>query len=249
MEINTKYENYPTAGRQPETFEVKLLVLGLKETEHQFLSFIVRSSRISRRPHIVLLDEADGKDADVVLIDLADEYAKKWVGDKSWLHSKVVISVDGETVHGGTAVQRPIKWAYLPTLLAKLREQSKSISVLVVDDSLAVRAQVRSLLESRGLLVTDVENADTAIKLAAATRYACILMDVLMPGMDGYEACRRIKENAQFGLQSTVVMLTSKSSPFDRIKGMMAGCDAYLTKPINPEKLQHVISHYVEKPA
>ena len=69
-----------------------------------------------------------------------------------------------------------------------------------------------------------------------------------MPGIDGYEACRRIKAKRFFNHSSNVVMLTSKSSPFDHIMGKMAGCDAYLSKPIDPGKLYEVISHYVEKP-
>jgi twitching motility two-component system response regulator PilG len=124
----------------------------------------------------------------------------------------------------------------------------RSNSVLVVDDSIAVRAQLRSLLERRGFSVTEVQNAEIGVKFAADTSYTCILMDVLMDGMNGYEACRQIKANAKGSKKANVVMLTSKSSPFDRIKGKMAGCDAYLTKPFNPEQLHEVISRFVESP-
>ena len=82
------------------------------------------------------------------------------------------------------------------------------------------------------------------IETAARARYTCILMDVLMPGMDGYEACRRIKARARTGEGPPIVMLTSKSSPFDRIRGKMAGCDAYLTKPIDPNDLYQVVLRY-----
>lgn len=69
-------------------------------------------------------------------------------------------------------------------------------------------------------------------------------MDVMMPGMNGYEACRRSKARSRTGEAPAVVMLTSKTSPFDRIRGKMAGCDAYLSKPINSNKLQTVLSDY-----
>jgi twitching motility two-component system response regulator PilG len=122
-----------------------------------------------------------------------------------------------------------------------------STSVLVVDDSLAVRSLLRSLLASHGLKVTAVDNAEAALKAAAADDFACVLLDVLMPGMDGYEACRQIKANAHGGNIPAVVMLTSKSSSFDRIRGKMAGCDAYLTKPIDPDYLSEIILRFITK--
>ena len=118
--------------------------------------------------------------------------------------------------------------------------------VLVVDDSLAVRAHLRSLLEGRGIAVTLVESAEAGIEAASATRFGCILMDVLMPGIDGYEACRRIKAASRAARQRTpIVMLTSKSSPFDRIRGKMAGCDAYLTKPVDATVLHTVLAPFI----
>jgi twitching motility two-component system response regulator PilG len=66
-------------------------------------------------------------------------------------------------------------------------------------------------------------------------------MDVVMPGVDGYEGCREIKR-LQRRQVLPVVMLTSKSSPFDRIRGRMAGCDAYLAKPVDDEELKHVLA-------
>lgn len=120
--------------------------------------------------------------------------------------------------------------------------------VLVVDDSLAVRAYLRSLLESRGFAVTVADCAEAGIAAAAAAPYACILMDVLMPGINGYEACRSIKSRSRAGSAPAIVMLTSKSSPFDHIRGKMAGCDAYLTKPVNPARLHEVLLSYVAVP-
>jgi two-component system cell cycle response regulator len=117
-------------------------------------------------------------------------------------------------------------------------------SVLVVDDSLAVRALMRSMLEARGFTVTDADSAEAGIDASAAEHYACILMDVLMPGIDGYEACRRIKTRSRNGSGPAIVMLTSKSSPFDRIRGKMAGCDAYLTKPVDAKNLYDVLLRY-----
>jgi twitching motility two-component system response regulator PilG len=220
------------------------------------LDAVVKLSQ-KRKPKINLLTYARAESADVVMIDAADAQAKNWAGSQPWLESKVVIWVDASSAQGGFAVRRPIQWSSLPMLLVRALEQvpkkagtvsvglSGGNSVLVVDDSVAVRGQLRALLERRGLIVSEVESAEAAIKMAADTSYACILMDVLMHGMDGYEACRLIKASAS-GKKANIVMLTSRTSPFDRIRGKMAGCDAYLTKPVDPSRLYETISHYTE---
>ncbi|HEY8049741.1 MAG TPA: response regulator, partial [Ramlibacter sp.] len=73
----------------------------------------------------------------------------------------------------------------------------------------------------------------------------CVFMDVLMPGVDGFEACRRIK--ARRGALP-VVMLTSKSSPFDRVRGKIAGCDTYLTKPVDIVQLRDALGRHIALP-
>ncbi len=241
----------------PDESALKLLVQGFTLPELQLLDTIVQLSR-RRQPRIELLH--DGENADVVMIDAADSQARKWAANQRWLAHKAVIWVDAPGEAGPTLLHRPVLWSALPVLLARALEKTPSTAacaaakpesnaVLVVDDSAAVRAQLRALLESRGLAVADVDSAEAALAAAAESHYACILMDVLMPGIDGYEACRRVKANTHDGAAPTVVMLTSKSSPFDRIRGKMAGCDAYLTKPVDPEHLYEVISRYTATPA
>lgn len=119
-------------------------------------------------------------------------------------------------------------------------------SVLVVDDSLAVRAHLRSQLELRGFVVTDADSVQTAMGKVTTQTFDCVLMDVLMPGADGYEGCRQIKARQRSGRTLPVIMLTSKTSPFDRIRGKMAGCDAYLTKPVDPEQLYEVLTQQLQ---
>lgn len=114
---------------------------------------------------------------------------------------------------------------------------------LVVDDSLAVRKQVEIEF---GLLDTDVDcvdSAETAIEAASKTAYDIIFMDVVMPGMDGYAACKRIKRSL-LNKSTPVVLLTSRSSSFDKIKGTLAGCDSYLVKPINHNEFESIVNQY-----
>lgn len=114
--------------------------------------------------------------------------------------------------------------------------------ILIVDDSLAVRNFLRSQLEGWGYRVTESDQAEAGVALATAKPFSAVLMDVLLPGIDGYEACRRIKSQASGTRTVPVVMLTSRSSPFDRIRGKMAGCDAYLTKPVDAADLATTLS-------
>lgn len=117
--------------------------------------------------------------------------------------------------------------------------------VLVVDDSLAVRQQLQSFLAKRGMNADFADSGDEAIARCQNVPYVCILLDVLMPGMDGYETCRRIKALPHMLKRVKVIMLTSRTSPFDRIRGKMAGCDAYLTKPVQAQTLYTTLNEYL----
>jgi two-component system cell cycle response regulator len=248
-----------SADAAPAEAPLMLLVKGFNPMELRLLMGTVMLSR-RRHPRIELVGDECSKNADAIMIDAADPQARAWADGQDWLKHKTVIWVDSAAVpHGHTQIKRPVQWPALPMLLARAlehgpdsqpaaaptpRTSTTRAPVLVIDDSLAVRAYLRSLLEPRGFVLTEADSAEVGIAAAASARYACILMDVLMPGMDGYEACRRIKARARSGEGPAIVMLTSKSSPFDRIRGKMAGCDAYLTKPINPNDLYEVVLRY-----
>lgn len=235
---------------------LKLLVKGFSSMEHKLLQGVVQLSK-RRPPRIDLADEAAVESADVIMIDAHDPQAMAWASSQDWLQHKPVIWVDGSAAHSGhTLVKRPIQWPILPVLLYQALEQGSKKQttspvaianrrILVIDDSLAVRAHLNSLLEPRGFSVAEADSAEAGIQLAATSSYPCILMDVMMPGIDGYEACRRIKASHPKGHAPAIVMLTSKSSPFDRIRGKMAGCDDYLTKPVDADHLHEVLSRYV----
>lgn len=110
----------------------------------------------------------------------------------------------------------------------------RPLHALIVDDSLTVREQLRSALDRAGIMSDQAENAEAAMLKIAANTYDVVFLDVVMPGADGYEVCRTIKKNA-YTRSIPVLMLTSRSSPFDRARGALAGCDSYLVKPITWE--------------
>ena len=117
-------------------------------------------------------------------------------------------------------------------------------SVLVVDDNQTVREFMKSKLATFGFNVDYAENGEQAIGYTGQKHYACVFLDVIMPGIDGYQVCKLIKSNRS-AQKTAVVMLTSKDSPFDKIRGSMSGCDAYLTKPVDEEKLLETIAKFL----
>jgi CheY-like chemotaxis protein len=116
--------------------------------------------------------------------------------------------------------------------------------VLVVDDNTTVREFMKSKLAPFNFNVDYAESGEQAVGLTGQRRYTCVFLDVVMPGIDGYQVCKLIKSKKSLG-KTAVVMLTSKSSPFDKIRGAMAGCDAYLTKPVDEEKLLETIVRFL----
>jgi twitching motility two-component system response regulator PilG len=117
-------------------------------------------------------------------------------------------------------------------------------SVLVVDDNATVREFMKNKLAAFNFNVDFAENGEQAIGFTGQKYYTCIFLDVVMPGIDGYQVCKLIKSN-RTAQKTAVVMLTSKDSPFDKIRGSMSGCDAYLTKPVDEEKLLETIVKFL----
>lgn len=128
----------------------------------------------------------------------------------------------------------------MPELIPALPAES----VLVVDDSATVRAFMRSRLAPFRFDIDYAENGEAAVSMAQAKRYTCIFLDIIMPGIDGYQVCKRIKSDAATR-GSAVVMLSSKSSPFDKFRGSWAGCDAYLGKPVGEDELLATIARFL----
>ena len=120
------------------------------------------------------------------------------------------------------------------------------LTALVVDDSLTVRRQLEAALDRAGVRALSAENAEMAMGEMSKRGFDLIFLDVVMPGIDGYELCRKIKQNPY--LRGTpVLMLTSRSSPFDRARGALAGCDTYLVKPITWQAFYEAVDRVLAK--
>lgn len=119
--------------------------------------------------------------------------------------------------------------------------------ILVVDDSdIALRFMARCLGEF-GFEVHLARSGQEALARIAEQHFEFVFMDVTMPGLDGYQACKQIKKfNYADGRRApAVVMLTSRDGMVDKMRGTFAGCDAYLTKPLQQQALLKVVGDHV----
>lgn len=118
-------------------------------------------------------------------------------------------------------------------------------TVLVVDDNASVRMFMKAKLAPFNFEVDFAETGEEAVGLTGTREYTCVFLDVVLPGIDGYQVCKLIKANKHAIKKTAVVMLTSRSSPFDKLRGSLAGCDEYLTKPLDEDRLLEVIAQFL----
>jgi putative two-component system response regulator len=105
---------------------------------------------------------------------------------------------------------------------------------LVVEDDVKLAALLRRGLVEDGHVVDVVRTGDDALWMAGATDYDAIVLDVMLVGRDGFDVCRRLRRN---GVWSPVLMLTARDAVEDRVEGLAAGADDFLSKPVNSQEL------------
>jgi twitching motility two-component system response regulator PilG len=132
-----------------------------------------------------------------------------------------------------------------PLDAAAERKRALGDTVLVVDDNASVRMFMKAKLAPFNFEVDFAETGEEAVGLTGSREYTCVFLDVVLPGIDGYQVCKLIKSNKQAIKKTAVVMLTSRSSPFDKLRGSLAGCDEYLTKPLDEDRLLEVIAQFL----
>jgi two-component system, cell cycle response regulator len=117
--------------------------------------------------------------------------------------------------------------------------------VLIVDDSDIALKYMQNRLRHFGYECELVHSGEEALAMVGKNSYQFVFLDVMMAGLDGYQTCKAIKNNkARRGPAPVVVMLTSRGGTIDKIRGSMAGCDAYLTKPLNDNRLGSVLAKF-----
>ncbi|NJK40504.1 MAG: response regulator [Acaryochloridaceae cyanobacterium SU_2_1] len=118
-------------------------------------------------------------------------------------------------------------------------------TVLVVDDSITQRQLISNALEEIGLTVLIATDGIEALEQIESTQPDIVILDIVMPRMNGYEVCRTIKSNPRTQ-NVPVVICSSKSEEFDRYWGMKQGADAYLAKPVQPRDLLILVKQLLE---
>ncbi len=111
---------------------------------------------------------------------------------------------------------------------------------LVVDDSAAIRKQLELELREAGIASDFAESGEQALEKIASQRYDLIFLDIIMPGIDGYETCRQMRLRRELK-KTPIIMLSAKTSPLDEVQGVIAGASTYLTKPVKSEQLQKTL--------
>jgi twitching motility two-component system response regulator PilH len=109
-------------------------------------------------------------------------------------------------------------------------------TVLIVEDSIAQREMITDLLKASGMTVTHAADGVEALEAILSAPPDLVVLDIVMPRMNGYEVCRRLKSDPKTQ-NVPVVMCSSKGEEFDRYWGMKQGADAYIAKPFQPTEL------------
>ncbi|GKU81052.1 response regulator transcription factor [Niallia sp. NCCP-28] len=109
----------------------------------------------------------------------------------------------------------------------------KEIRLLVVDDEERIRRLLKMYLERENFHVEEAEDGEEALTKALATDYDAILLDLMMPGKDGMEVCKELREKKA----TPVIMLTAKGEEINRVQGFEAGTDDYIVKPFSPREV------------
>ncbi|WP_042352812.1 response regulator transcription factor [Bacillus massiliigorillae] len=124
--------------------------------------------------------------------------------------------------------------------------------ILVVDDDQEIVNLISIYLKNEGFLIHRASNGKEALELMNKENIDLLILDLMMPVMDGMEVCRRLREQDSL---VPILMLTAKSEDIDKISGLMSGADDYLTKPFNPlevvarvKTLLRRVYQYVSKP-
>lgn len=107
--------------------------------------------------------------------------------------------------------------------------------ILIVDDEPHILRSLGFVLKKAGYDILEARSGQAALELIEEQRPDLVFLDIMMPEVDGYEVCRKIKSSAE--LSSTyVIMLTAKGQENDRQKGLASGADEYMTKPFSPTR-------------
>ncbi len=243
--------------------------LGLSDAEKNVLKSIGNMTRGRALGAYAVSEESSIADSDIVIVNMDDVNATiRWCTLAVRPRPPVMVLYTRERPNDPQQpyLLRPFGPAKLLALLdgiaSGLREsaqvwkkptlaQSSAVSpseavlkALVIDDSPTVCKQLELELRNLNIQSDVAETGELGLRLLAQNNYDLIFLDVVLPGIGGYQICKDIRSTPRTR-QTPVIMLTSKSSPFDRVRGSLVGCSAYLTKPVDYDEFREAVGKYV----
>jgi CheY-like chemotaxis protein len=242
--------------------------LGLSDGESKLLAGIASLTRARPEGSYLIGTTEDVQDWNIVIVNMDDEAAvSTWQTLAATAHppAPVLYAAAPPADPNHYFLSRPFGPAKLLALLDRIAKklgestqlwgkpvlqqaapapQETALRALVVDDSPTVTKQIELELRNSGILSDIAETGERALELLAQHRYDMVFLDVILPGADGYQVCREIRKSPRTR-QTPVIMLTSKSSPFDKVRGSLVGCSAYLTKPVDYTAFRETVGKFL----
>ena len=185
------------------------------------------------RDMLALADEPDEHRIEEVARQLSNDLERQTPGSASHV-----------ALEAPTAVLPTVMPAELPTRAAQL--VPRNATVLIVDDSRVGRMAVESVLKAEGHRVIDAESGPEALEVLEQMRPDLIVLDVRMPGMDGFELCEKIRSKTDFR-RIPILFLSAACSIDERSRGLQVGGDDFLRKPFEPEELAARVKTHLQR--
>lgn len=205
----------------------------------------IAETQVPIEPSTPLVEEVQNNSPTVTELSTAQPTT---VGNETVLEAKQEIQVEAPSViepeslvvlteQSPPPTQKSTPTTEAPTELAGGDYHHRA---LVVDDSAAIRKQLELELRQAGIVCDFAETGEEALQKVATHTYDLVFLDIIMPGIDGYEACRQMRMRKEMK-KTPIIMLSAKTSPLDEVQGVIAGASTYLTKPVKSDQLQKTL--------
>ena len=130
-----------------------------------------------------------------------------------------------------------------------MTENTSSTKILIIEDEIAIAEGLIDLCNVNGYVVKHCADGESGLAEALTGQYNLVLLDLMLPGMDGYQVCREVRSSKD----TPIIMLSAKGEIFDKVLGLEMGADDYMQKPFDPKELvarvKAVLRRYNKKPA
>jgi len=253
--------------------QIRVAVFGLAGKFQRLMEIVLRHARHNQYRYVVAPSPGPG-DYDIALVDMTSAGGPEVASTLKRLpHARPVVRMGrrNDVVRGRDDLLQASFTANLLKTLNRVVEEAllgrgglglefgaprfgaaaepaPRARVLIVDDSPTVRRQLAVALQQMGLDSEGVGSAREALDTLTTRRYDLVFVDVVMPEIDGYKLTREIKRNRLLR-PVPVIILTSRSSPFDLARGALSGCNSYLVKPVSLRSLRETVTRHLKASA